>query len=131
MLTWIKASNHGSTIEVTASPFVFILLIVIVECIRSMIPDSVRVVATLSLLNLAAICTPFATSPVQRDLQLAVWRLLIRDAPLLKLPIWEIFDTNRFMRLALSTLIKQHSLMVSVTWFDRNEDDKKQKKQKP
>lgn len=87
MLTWIKASNHGSTFEVAASPFVFVLLIVIVEGIRSMIPDSVWGEASLALLNLAAICSPFAASPVQRDLQLAVWCLLISNAPLLKLPI--------------------------------------------
>lgn len=41
-LTWVKISDHGSSIEVASSSLVLELLIVVVEGIGGMVLDSVR-----------------------------------------------------------------------------------------
>lgn len=71
-LTWVKISGDCSRIEIARSSFVLKPLIVIVEGIRGMVPQGIWKVTGMVHLNLAAIRSTFATSPIQRPLQLLI-----------------------------------------------------------
>lgn len=80
-ITGVKSSGVGSPSEVAAATPTLEFLVVIVEGIRSMGPNSIGPEAGLAHLNLATICTSNSTGPIQAHLQFTIWSLLISTIP--------------------------------------------------
>lgn len=108
-LTRVKGSDHGSWIEIASGSLVLEPLVVTVEGIWSMIPNSVWVKTRLLHLNIPTICSSFPTSPIKCSLQLIIWNLLICYAPFLQLSLWHSISIHHHYRY---TRITDHYILL-------------------
>lgn len=82
LLTWIRIDDNSRSSKIAAGRN-WILLVVVIECIRCMVTNSIGIEAASTLLNRRTVCTSISTGIVQSYLQRSLRRSLAGHAPAL------------------------------------------------